>query len=308
MSKPIYVETLIEGSMDDLWERTQNPDLHNQWDLRFTDILYLPRESPNAPQRFLYKTRIGFGISITGRGESIGEKLTDGSRTSSLRFWSNHPLSLIREGSGYWRYIQRPNGRVSFLTWYDYEPRFGRPGQFLDRWVFRPLMGWATAWSFDALRLWIEKGVDPSRSTLRLLVDGVARTGLALCWIYQGLLPKLLFPESGEREILAASGFTSATIDVILPLIGLGQVFYGLLLLLVAPLARLLLSLNLLALIALGIGALITVPGIYTAPFSPGSLTISMIALTVVALIARSGEPFPSALRCRRAPSRRNRS
>lgn len=293
--------------MDELWERTQNPGLHNRWDLRFTDIHYLPKESPDAPQRFLYKTRIGFGLAIAGEGESIGEKLTDGSRTSSLRFWSHHPLSLIREGSGYWRYIQLPNDRVRFLTWYDYKPRFGRSGHLIDKWVFRPLLGWATAWSFDALRLWIEKDIDPRHSTLRLLAEGISRLGLALCWIYQGLIPKLIFTESGEREILAASGFTPATIDVMLPLIGLGQVFFGLLLVLAPRPAGVLLWLNLLALVALGIGAFLTVPVIYTMPFSPGSLTISMLALTIIALLARSGAPLPSALRCRREPTRRSK-
>jgi hypothetical protein len=34
----------------------------------------------------------------------------------------------------------------------------------VDRLVFRPLMGWATAWSFDRLRLWCERGISPARS------------------------------------------------------------------------------------------------------------------------------------------------
>jgi hypothetical protein len=34
-------------------------------------------------------------------------------------------------------------------------------GRVFDRLVFRPLMGWATAWSFDRLRLWIERGLEP---------------------------------------------------------------------------------------------------------------------------------------------------
>jgi hypothetical protein len=31
---------------------------------------------------------------------------------------------LIREGSGYWRYVPTGNG-LRFFTWYDYEVRFG---------------------------------------------------------------------------------------------------------------------------------------------------------------------------------------
>ena len=47
--------------MDDLWRLTQTPELHRRWDLRFTDIEYLPRPDEAEPQRFLYATRIGFG-------------------------------------------------------------------------------------------------------------------------------------------------------------------------------------------------------------------------------------------------------
>ena len=77
-------------------------------------------------------------------------------------------MSLIREGSGYWRYVPTGDG-IRFLTWYDYRTRFGPFGRVIDRLIFRPLMGWATAWSFDRLRLWIERGIDPALSMQRSL-------------------------------------------------------------------------------------------------------------------------------------------
>jgi hypothetical protein len=40
---------------------------------------------------------------------------------------------------------------IRFFTWYDYEIRFGIFGKLIDRWVFRPLLGWATA-SLDFAR------------------------------------------------------------------------------------------------------------------------------------------------------------
>ena len=102
----IYVETLIRGTIDELWEKTQDPALHERWDLRFSEIHYLPRGSEEEPQRFRYATRIGFGLRIEGEGESVAEKRTaDGVRTSALTFSSDDPKSLIREGGGYWRYI-----------------------------------------------------------------------------------------------------------------------------------------------------------------------------------------------------------
>lgn len=146
---PIYVEILIRGGMETLWERTQKPDLHRRWDLRFTAIEYLPRPDPKQPQRFLYATRIGFGLRIEGCGESLGENLGPRGRTSSLRFWSDDRKSLIKEGSGYWKYVPTHDG-IRFLTGYTYNTRFGLAGRALDL-VFRPLIGWATAWGFDRL-------------------------------------------------------------------------------------------------------------------------------------------------------------
>jgi hypothetical protein len=167
MGRAIYVETLIRTPMERLWEATQDPSLHERWDLRFTRIEYLPR-AEGEPQRFLYATRVGGGLEIRGEGSSVGDKTApDGSRTSALTFWSDDPRSLIRAGSGYWRYVPTPEG-IRFITGYDYETRFGAFGRALDA-VFRPLLGWATAWSFDRLRLWLERGVDPRTARTRLL-------------------------------------------------------------------------------------------------------------------------------------------
>lgn len=56
---PIFVESLIRASIEEVWQATQDPALHQRWDLRFSEIEYLQRTSAEAPQRFLYRTRIG---------------------------------------------------------------------------------------------------------------------------------------------------------------------------------------------------------------------------------------------------------
>jgi hypothetical protein len=95
---------LIAAPIDEVWLRTQDPALHEQWDLRFTSIEYLPRPDPSQPQRFLYATRVGAGLRISGEGESVGtHDGPRGERTSALEFWSGDPRSLIRKGSGYWK-------------------------------------------------------------------------------------------------------------------------------------------------------------------------------------------------------------
>lgn len=170
----IYVETRVRTGLDTLWERTQEPGQHRRWDVRFTDIDPLPA-TPGGPRRFRYATRVLPFLTVSGTGVSAGEKhRPDGTRTSALRFASPHLLSLIANGSGYWRYV--PDGdTVRFLTGYDYRPRWGRLGNAVDRAVFRPLIGWGTAWSFDRLRLWCERGITPERALRQALAELAAR-------------------------------------------------------------------------------------------------------------------------------------
>jgi hypothetical protein len=187
--RTLYVETVIRADLDDLWRQTQEPDLHQRWDLRFTQIDYLPKAEPDAAQRFRYAVRVLPGLTVDGTGISVGERTKpDGSRTSALRFSSAHPLSLIRSGSGYWRYVPTSAG-IRFLTGYDYQPGWGRLGALADR-PFRLLLGWGTAWSFDRLRLWLERGVPPEVSLRRALLD--AGTRLAVCAVAWWAAPVVL--------------------------------------------------------------------------------------------------------------------
>ena len=198
-SAGIYVEILMNVDLERLWQYTQHPALHQQWDLRFSSIEYLPRPLENEPQRFLYSTRIGFGRRISGQGESAGTReSSSGVRISGLKFWSQDPMSLIEEGSGYWRYVP-VSGGIRFLTWYDYRTRFGLIGKMVDRLLFRPLLGWATAWSFDRLRLWLERDISPQISLRLAAAHFCARVAIAFIWLWHGLLPKLLFHGPNEQ-------------------------------------------------------------------------------------------------------------
>src|SRR5688572_33375838 len=104
---PIYVETKMHTSLERVWEFTQTPEIHQEWDLRFNRIEYLPKESEDAPQHFLYETQIGFGIKVSVKGKSTGTHSKE----------TDEPISLIKTGSGYWKYITETDG-VKFLTWY----------------------------------------------------------------------------------------------------------------------------------------------------------------------------------------------
>ncbi|MVN77905.1 hypothetical protein GO988_16360 [Hymenobacter sp. HMF4947] len=304
---PIYVEARMRCPLEALWQHTQQPELHQQWDLRFTEIEYLPRLTEAEPQQFLYATRIGFGLGVAGRGESLGTKETNGERTSVLKFWSDEWVSLIREGAGFWKYVPTEEG-IRFFTKYDYQTRFGRVGQWLDRLAFRPLIGWATAWSFDCLRLWLETGQRPAVSRRLALADWLTRATLGAVWVYQGVVPKLLFPDTGELAILQGAGFSASAAHWVAAGVGVGEILFGLLFfLLPARRLRLVYWLNMLGLLGLGAGALFSQPAVFVAPFNPLTLNAALMALAAVGLLLPP-EMLPIAARCLREPPAIRRS
>jgi uncharacterized membrane protein YphA (DoxX/SURF4 family) len=297
----IFVEILVRAPMEKLWTHTQNPDLHERWDLRFSHIEYLPKEDAAAPQRFRYVTRIGFGLEVSGEGESVGEtNLEDGSRSSALKFSSHDPRSIIREGSGYWKYIPTDEG-IRFLTWYDYRTRFGIIGATCDRLVFRPLMGWATAWSFDRLRLWLEEHRDPSQAMRQTIIHGVARIGMAAVFAYHGLVPKLLGPHVDEVTMMRDVGIAAERVQVTVNVLGIAELLLALCLLLFWRRRwPSLVSLGLMLLATLGVA--LSSPQYLSAAFNPVSLNLAIACLAVIDLLVVSG--LPSAARCRRRPLR----
>lgn len=298
---PIYVEARIRCPLEALWQHTQQPELHQQWDLRFTEITYLPKASEAAPQQFLYATRIGFGLGVAGWGESLGTTEKNDERTSILKFWSAEWVSLIREGAGFWKYVPTDDG-LRFYTKYDYQTRWGGVGQWLDRLAFRPLIGWATAWSFDCLRLWLETGQRPAVSQRLAVADWLTRATLGAVWVYQGVVPKLLFPDTGELGILQGAGFSAGAAHWVAMGVGVGEILFGLLFfLLPARRLRPVYWLHLVGLLVLGAGALFSQPAVFVAPFNPLTLNMALMALAAVGLLLPP-ELLPSAARCLRQP------
>ena len=296
----IYVEIEIQDDLDHVWLLTQDPAFHERWDLRFSRIHSLPRSSSAEPQRFMYETRIGFGLSIKGTGESIGQRASAaGDTTSSLKFASADPKSLIDEGSGYWRYVPTKSG-LRFLTWYDYKVRFGIAGRLADRLVFRPLMGWATAWSFDRLRIWAETGRPPESTLVFSLIHAVARLSMATIWIWQGLVPKLLYQQVDERTMLAQAGPQVG----LLPWIGVLEILFGALILYGWSWRSIFLA-NIAFMVLATVAVALNSPVYLTAAFNPVTLNFAMIALSIVGWL--SSATLASSRRCRRlAPKERS--
>ncbi len=294
--EPIYVQTEIGTSMEEIWEYTQNPDLHTEWDVRFTDISYLKRQEGEA-QRFLYKTNIGFGLEIAGKGETAGEiQKETGERVSSLKFWTDHPLSLIRTGRGYWKYSPKGD-RIVFETQYDYETNFGKMGKVIDSYVFRPMLGWATAWSFSSLKLWLEKGYHPRLTLQKTLTYWIVCFLLAFVWIYQGLVPKVLAVHPEEVGML--SSLVSLPIDPApaVQWIGFTEILFGFIWLLPFPKRKLFIG-HIILIGLLTVSAWMANPQSVVHPFNPITLNAALILLSLIGYI--SGSDLPSVRYCKR--------
>ncbi|MGE5194733.1 MAG: DoxX-like family protein, partial [Deltaproteobacteria bacterium] len=231
-----------------------------------------------------------------GEGETVGtQESPDGPRTSALKFWSDDRKSLICEGAGYWQYLPVENG-VRFLTAYDYRVRFGRLGRVIDVLIFRPLITWATAWSFDRLRLWIECRIEPAESLRLALIHATARLGLAFVWLYQGIVPKLLWQHADELAMFADGGWTGDAARLALWALGSCEIAFGLSLLAARRTSRHFVATIVLATLAT-LAVAVASPRFLAAAFNPVSLNTLMAALAAVGLLAERN--LPSARRCR---------
>ncbi|MFK7968818.1 MAG: DoxX-like family protein [Bacteroidia bacterium] len=292
--KALYIETHIEAPVAQVWNHSQQPDKHVQWDLRFSSIDYIPKASEDAPQLFRYATRLGFGIEVSGWGETVGSKQRpDGSASSALKFGSDHALAIIKEGSGYWKYQPEGNG-TRFITGYNYTPRWGKIGAIIDRFVFRPLMSWATAWSFDCFRIWMEEGTKPAVSLTISLVHFLTTLALALVLIWHGVVPKWIAPEGGELAVMLATGVPESIALPLLQALGIAEVLFAFAILFIPAWRKLLLKLAMAGLPTLASVAMLSQPGLILNPFSPLSLTLALVALACVALLTYENRPLAS--------------
>ncbi|MCA1054121.1 DoxX-like family protein [Rossellomorea aquimaris] len=295
-NKPIYVEIPIEAPVEKVWEKSQDPKLHEQWDLRFSSITYLPKASEEDPQSFQYETKVG-PIKVAGWGRSIGtHHKEDGSKTSSLHFGTEQKISPIREGRGYWRYIPSEKG-TTFLTQYGYDVRFGVFGQVFDT-FFRPLMGWATALSFDVLKQWIEKGESPRSQYIRFFSSAMITMLFFFVWLYQGLVPKIIARHPEEVSMLSSLAPLEGSDAVkAVVIIGILELLFGLVWLLY-PKKRHLHAIQIVVFPVLTIGAVMADPAVSTHPFNPVTFNASLWILSIIGFLL--AKDLPTAARCKR--------
>lgn len=188
----IIVEAIIPCDVETLWARSQEPELHIRWDIRFSHIKYLDELDENGFQLMDYRTKIGFGLEIKGTGRYLQNTPL---KHSTFEFESADWKSIIKIGRGIWQYKPCAEGTY-FRTVYDYETNYGFFGAFLDRFLFRPVMQLATEWSFETLRRWCngqEEKVEKRSSYLKFIPFFVKR--------YVGRAPR-----KGEAESRLGNG------------------------------------------------------------------------------------------------------
>lgn len=282
----LTAETFICAGRESVWRYTQSPELHKRWDLRFSDIDYLPRNGTDEPQRFRYARRLGLGIVIEGWGETTSRAQQ---KTSALRFGSADPKSLILEGGGFWAYEDEASG-TRFSTVYDYVTRYGLIGRLLDV-VLRPLMIWATRWSFDRLRIWIEEGTTPETSLRMWMGKVVTRCALGLIWVYEGVIPKNLFPSAGEVDLVRESGFYWPDPTRTLTALGIAEVVFGVWLL-SGRAERAAAALSTIAVVGLSVLVCVTRPDALADPLGGISKNIALIACAIVVILLSPKTPL----------------
>jgi hypothetical protein len=161
-------------------------------------------------------------------------------------------------------------------------------------------MGWATAWSFDRLRLWIERGTPPEDVLRWTVVYSIARVSIVLTWLWQGAIPKLLFTQADELRLISTSGLSPH----VLPWLGAGEVLFGLVGLF-AWRWRGYFVLTAVVMIVAAISVQQTLPEFFLHAFNPLTLNLSVIALCVAGWAANPLCAFAG--RCLRRPRKGKR-
>lgn len=296
-AKPIYVEIEVQDDIQKIWEYSQDPKLHEQWDLRFSSITYDDKMPGEEVQRFTYTTKVMPGIGVSGWGQSKGtHEKASGEKTSALHFGTEQMLSPIAEGKGYWKYIPHEKG-TTFLTQYDYTVRFGILGKAVDR-IFRPIMGWGTALSFDVLKQWVEAGESPKTQYRRFFAFYAICFLFAFVWLYQGLVPKVLTQHPLEINLLTQlSPLTAEQASKAVIWIGCAEILFACCWL-VPKLQKALLKLQVVIFPFLTLSAIIADTATATAPFNVITLNITLWILSIVGLLLH--EQLPSAKSCKR--------
>ncbi|RPJ52218.1 MAG: hypothetical protein EHM23_33160, partial [Acidobacteria bacterium] len=162
-------------------------------------------------------------------------------------------------------------------------------GRALDL-LFRPVMIWATRWSFDRLRNWIEQGTPPETSLRVWIAKAAARSALGLVFAYEGLVPKILALPKDELLLVEQSKLYVWTPNVTLGILGAGEILLGLCLL-VGWAEKLTAGLAGVVVIALAVLVASLQPEVLADPLGGISKNAALLACALVVLLLSDASP-----------------
>lgn len=111
----------------------------------------------------------------------------------------------------------------------------------------------------------------------------ISRMALAFSWIYQGAVPKLVCRSSGETDLLGHVIPVYEWACMAVSWMGAGEIVFGVILLFTRRMW--VFRLNVVALAALLVYVLVFEPYLFTEPFNPLTLNVSLIGLSLIAIL-----------------------
>lgn len=106
---------------------------------------------------------------------------------------------------------------------------------------------------------------------------------LAILWIYQGLVPKIIYHTVEEQTFWQYLGIDELSMLFLIKISGYIEIIFGLLFLIFRH-SKILHVFNILGLIALTIVVAVIYPLYFTSSFNPFVMNLAMIGLSVVAI------------------------
>ncbi|NTU58435.1 MAG: hypothetical protein HGB00_05885 [Chlorobiaceae bacterium] len=110
----------------------------------------------------------------------------------------------------------------------------------------------------------------------------ICRISIAFAWIYQGLVPKIVCKSPGEVDLLAPVTPVFQIACNLITYMGYGEILFGMAILIVAK--RWMFQLNIVVLVMLLGYVAFVEPSMFTLPFNPFTLNVSLIGLSLIAL------------------------
>lgn len=112
--------------------------------------------------------------------------------------------------------------------------------------------------------------------------NAIARVTLAIIWMYQGLIPKVLFIEtSGEIETMTATGASESFVRPAIYISGSLEAIFGILMLVLWGMRSFYLV-NAFLLVALTATVVVIRAEMYIWQFNPTTLNLAMLALSLI--------------------------